>query len=95
MSKVISVLPIESFNTIRQNKSGETAAMVSKNIKDGYLYLVLPPDTSLNNFEKFGGKLIVYLKNNKNESLDTVCIDNTAGIHVLSSRKDDNKCIIS
>lgn len=96
MSKVISVLPIESFNNIRQNKSGETAVMVQNNIRNGYLYLVLPPDTSLNNFEKFGSQLVVYLYNKKNESLDSICIDNTAGIHVLSSRQDDNnKCVIS
>jgi len=94
-SKVVSVLPIDSFNTIRQNKNSNTAVTVSNNIKAGYLYLVLPPDTSLNNFEKFGGKLVVYLYNKKNESLDSVCIDNTVGIHVLSSRQNNNTCIIS
>jgi hypothetical protein len=86
-SKYISVLPAESFQTIIQDKSSKTASTVRDNIQAGYLYLVLPPKTSLNNFEKFGGKLIVHLQIEGEPKLDSVCIDNTVGIHVIGLKQ--------
>ena len=90
-SKCISVLPTATFAQIMHDKKSQTAALVRTNIHAGYLYLVLPPNTTLNNFEKFGYKLILHLaKNDKDLKLESVCIDNSPGIHIIKEAKKEN-----
>lgn len=63
---------------------------INTNIKNGYLYLVLPKDTVMNNYEKLGYHLYIYLQvDGKNE---VVCIDNTPGVHVLKIREAYQGC---
>lgn len=85
-SKCISILPQSIFHQIMHDKKSKTAAIIREKIHSGYLYLVLPPNTSLNNFERFGYKLILHLLKNPESKIESLCIDNTPGIHVIKQR---------
>lgn len=85
-SKCISVLPQSTFNQITHDKKSPAATMISEKIHAGYLFLVLPPNTTLNNFERFGYRLILHLAQENQADLDSVMIDNSPGIHVIKQR---------